>query len=81
MPILRTKSPLFCVILQGKFSFRAYKIVFRGAGKSLKWDGKPNKGTRDFWYGDNSKIKSIGYSPTIMDNFLKRTVDSFLLDS
>jgi UDP-glucose 4-epimerase len=48
---------------------------------NIVWDGKPNKGTRDFWYGDNSKIKSIGYSPTRMDNFLKRTVDSFRLDS
>ena len=40
----------------------------------IVWNNKKDTGTRDNWYGDNTKIKKIGFMKTEGDNLLNDTI-------
>lgn len=57
------------------------KIILKKNNVKIFWDNKKTKGVRDRWYGDNKKIKSIGFNcKKLFSNRLKSTIDYIFLN-
>ena len=46
----------------------------------ISWDKNSYKGIRDSWYGDNSKIKKIGFISQDSEKSLKKPLNTFFKD-
>jgi UDP-glucose 4-epimerase len=44
----------------------------------IHWNKYASKGQRDIWYGDNSKIKSLGFTYKKLDNEISSVVNSII---
>jgi len=51
------------------------KKILKQEKTKISWDKNSYKGVRDSWYGDNSKIKEIGFVVQDMEKTLKKTVE------
>lgn len=57
------------------------KIILKKNNVKIFWDNKKTEGVRDSWYGDNKKIKSIGFNcKKLFNERLQSTIDYIFLN-